>query len=621
MKRPDQYWCLFLFLGLSSIVFAQPDRWQQRVAYRMDIDFDVQSHRLSGKQHLTYTNNSPDTLYRVFYHLYFNAFQPNSMMDVRSRTIVDPDPRVGSRIQALKEDEIGYQKIFSLRQNGMPVDYEVSETILEVTLRDPILPHSSAVFDMDFEAQAPLQIRRSGRDNREGIAYSMAQWYPKMCEYDYQGWHANPYIGREFYGVWGDYEVNITIDKNYVIGATGYLQNPEEIGHGYADKDVKTDRKTDRLTWRFLAPNVHDFLWAADADYAHTTLKRDDGLVLHFFFQKNERTEEAWAALPAIMDRVFTYINQTFGPYPYRQYSFIQGGDGGMEYPMATLITGERSLPSLVGVSVHELMHSWFQMLLGTNESLYAWMDEGFTSYAASEVMNYLRRERLIPGQAVDNPHAGAVSGYLNFSRTGLEEPLSIHSDHFQTNAAYGVAAYTKGEVFLTQLQYIMGKEVFDRAMRDYYYTWRFKHPNANDFIRIMEKRSNLELDWYKEYMVYTTHTVDYGIKSVGPADNGKTQIVLDKIGLMPMPLDVLVTYSDGSTELFQIPLRIMRGNKAQEQRYAGQRYTVLPDWAWTDPEYSFVVDASSPGIRQVVIDPSGRLADTNSGNNRYGEP
>jgi len=606
---------MFFAVALSG----QADRWQQRAVYNMDIDFDVNTHRFTGTQQLVYINNSPDTLRQVFYHLYFNAFQPNSMMDVRSRTIMDPDSRVGARIQDLDETEIGYQKVQALTHNGSAVDYEVVGTILEVRLNEPILPHSSAVFAMEFEGQVPVQIRRSGRNNREGIAYSMAQWYPKMCEYDYQGWHANPYIAREFYGIWGDFDVRITIDKEYTIGGSGYLQNPEEIGHGYTMEPVELDADTEKLTWHFIAPNVHDFVWAADPDYTHDTFTREDGMVMHFYYQKNEQTEENWARLPEIMDRAFAFINEHYGPYPYDQYSFVQGGDGGMEYPMATLITGERSLPSLVGVSVHELMHSWYQMMMGTNESLYAWMDEGFTSYASSEVMNFLRAEGLLPGNEVEYPHAGSVRGYVNFSQSGLEEPLSMHSDHFNTNTAYSRAAYTKGAAFLSQVEYIIGKEHFDRGMLDYYYTWRYKHPNVNDFIRVMEKQSGLELDWFKEYFVYTTRTIDYSINEVTAAGDDKAQVSMRKLGLMPMPLDLLVTYTDGSSQLFHIPLRIMRGHKEKEtSRYGEVEYNVLEDWPWTHPLYEFTIDAPLSEIQQISIDPTGRLADSDAENNIF---
>lgn len=606
---------ILLFCGISLACIAQPDRWQQQIAYQMNVDFDVKKHQFSGTQTVTYHNNSPEVLDRVFYHLYFNAFQPGSMMDVRSQNIPDPDRRVGNRIAKLSEDQIGYHKVLSLKQDGKPVQYEVVGTILEVNLASPIQPNSKTTFEMTFESQVPVQIRRSGRDNAEGISYSMAQWYPKMCEYDYQGWHANPYIGREFYGVWGDFEVTIAIDKEYMVAATGYLQNPAEIGHGYEEEGMKVKQKGKKLKWHFKAPNVHDFLWAADPDYTHDKLEREDGLVLHFFYQKNDNTEDAWGRLPKVMDKAFDYINEHFGQYPYKQYSFIQGGDGGMEYPMATLITGERSFPSLVGVSVHELMHSWYQMILGTNESLYAWMDEGFTSYASGEVSNFLKKEGLLPGRVSERPHAGSTIGFANFAKSGIEEPLSTHSDHFQTNSAYGTGSYTKGRLFLSQLGYIIGEKALAQTLLDYFETWKFKHPNSNDFVRIAEKASGLELDWYREYMVNTTRMVDYSIKSVSKSGNG-TEIALSKDGAMPMPVDVVVTYKNGKKELFNIPLRIMRGNKPAENADMPQK--VLEDWPWTHPEYSFNLPVGPNEIEKVEIDPSIRMVDVNRDNNVY---
>ena len=601
-------------LGLTSTVMtAQPERWQQGAEYKIDIDFDVEKHQFDGTQSLTYYNNSPDTLYKVFYHLYFNAFQPGSMMDVRSRTISDPDRRVGDRIYKLDESEIGYIKVSSLKQDGSATDYEVVGTILEVTPVEPILPNSSTVFEMEFSGQVPIQIRRSGRNNAEGIDYSMAQWYPKMAEYDYQGWHSNPYIGREFYGIWGDFDVTIAIDKDYVVAATGYLQNPEEIGHGYEAEGTTIKAGGDKLKWHFVAEDVHDFLWAADPDYRHIKLERANGTMLHFFFQPGNRTTDNWEQLPRVMDAAFDYINENFGQYAYKKYSFIQGGDGGMEYPMATLITGERSFGSLVGVSVHELMHSWYQMILGSNEALYAWMDEGFTSYASNRVMNHLRAEGLLPGNAVENPQLRSYAGYLNLARTPLEEPLSTHSDHYMTNRAYGTGSYSKGAVFLHQMEYIIGKQDFDKGLLRYFNTWKMKHPNANDVIRIFEKQSGLELDWYREYWVNTTHTIDYGIDEV-EGEGDQAIVTLERVGLMPMPIDVQVTYTDGSVEIFNIPLRIMRGHKPAEG--ASAKYTVAEDWPWTHPTYELVIDQSMDMIQEVVIDPTRRMADINTENN-----
>ncbi len=484
-------WSFIFLVSLpyTSISQSKKSYWQQGIKYKMDVKVDVLTNQFKGKQFIRYKNNSPDILYRVYFHLYLNAFQPGSVMDVRSRTIPDPDPRVGDRILHLKPDEIGYQRIKKLSQNGIVLNYEVAGTILEVTLAKPLPPGQSATFEMEYEAQIPIQIRRNGRDNKEGIRYSMAQWYPKMCEYDKHGWHANPYIAREFYGVWGDFDVSITLDAGYVVAASGVLQNPKLVGHGYAPEPKQ---KTELLTWRFKADDVHDFVWAADPDYTHRVHTCQDGLVIHTFYEETSEYKANWEALPGIMEEAFTFINAHFGKYPYPVYSFIQGGDGGMEYPMATLIMGKRPLNSLVGVSVHELLHSWYQMVLGFDESHYYWMDEGFTDYAETKVMQHLRSKGLIPGTPVEFPYEPTYKSYQNLVEKGIEEPLSTHADHFDYNSAYGISAYVKGAVFLHQLEYIIGKTAFDKGIIDFFNAWKFKHPDVHDFMKVMENVSGL---------------------------------------------------------------------------------------------------------------------------------
>ncbi len=597
------------FLSLASI--AQSTYWQQRVEYTMDITMDVEDHQFKGDQKLKYTNNSPDTLDRVYFHLYFNAFQKGSMMDARSRSIQDPDRRVSDRIMNLKEDEIGYQKINSLKQDGAELQYEVSGTILEVKLDKPILPGQTTLFDMQYDAQIPLQIRRSGRDNREGIDYSMTQWYPKMVEYDMEGWHPNPYIGREFHGVWGDFDVTIHIDNRYMIGATGYLQNAAEIGMGYAgpvskNEDSKQVQESKINSWHFVAPMVHDFAWVADPDYTHTTIELDNGTVLHFLFQKDSNTTN-WDKLPEYAKKTFEIMNKDFGLYPYKQYTVAQGGDGGMEYPMITLISGERSLRSLVGVTVHEANHSWYQHLLGTNEAQYAWMDEGFTTYASEYVMNQLFDKYT--------PHKGSYSSYFRLVESGLQEPLTTHADHFHTNRAYGVAAYSMGDIFLHQLSYVIGTETLMQGMRRYFNEWNQKHPTPNDFIRVMEKVSGMELGWYLEQWIETTNTIDYGIQMV-QADEKQTNIRLERIGRMPMPLDIEVVLKNGKSKYYNIPLRIMRGEKKAEEGM--KDYTVVEDWPWTYPQYELKIDVELDDIESIEIDPSERMADVDRSNNSY---
>jgi hypothetical protein len=611
-----KYCCLLLFSSIAFLkVYAQPERWQQRVNYEMNINMDVEKHQYHGVQHLVYSNNSPDTLFKVFYHLYFNAFQPGSMMDVRSRTIEDPDPRVDDRIFKLKPDEQGWIKPVSLKHNGHDVKFEISETILEVTLNEPILPNSNATFDMDWDAQVPLQIRRSGRDNSEGISYSMSQWYPKLCEYDYQGWHSNPYVGREFYGVWGDFDVTINIDKKYVVAAGGYIQNPEEVGNGYEEAGQTVKQPAgNQLKYHFKAPNVHDFVWAADPDYTHLKIKADDGSTMHFFWQKDKGYDEAWNQLVTVMNKARTIMNAHFGKYPYNDYYFIQGGDGGMEYPMATLMMGRRNLGGLAGTAIHEQLHSWYQMVLGSNESLYAWMDEGFTSYAETIVNNELAVTGGMPGAKVQaNPFSGTYRGYRALANSGKEEPMSTHADHYNTNYAYSMDAYVKGSVFLSQLEYVIGKENLTKGLLRYFNTWKFKHPNPNDVIRVMEKQSGLELDWYKEDWVNTTNTIDYGVKSVDSTGRNAANVVIERKGKMAMPLDILVTYANGDQQLFYAPLESMRGEKPAE---GAIKRTVLPDHRWVDPTYAFEIPVPASKITRIEVDPSGKMADVNRDNN-----
>ena len=606
MITKSSYPLLIFFIFSYVTALSQPDRWQQHIFYEMEIDMNVDSHQFDGKQKIVYTNNSPDTLKKVYYHLFFNAFQPGSMMDVRSRTIVDADSRVGDRISKLTPAQIGYQKIHELKQNGKKVQFHEEGTILVVDLDKPILPNSKTTFEMEFTAQVPLQIRRSGRDNAEGIDYSMTQWYPKMVEYDYEGWHANPYVGREFYGVWGDYDVKISIDPKYTIGATGYLQNPDEIGHGYSDKNVKHKNDAKKITWHFKAPNVHDFAWAADPDYKHTTAKVPNGPTLHFFYQ-TDTLAEYWSRLPEFTVQAFEYMNKHYGQYPYKQYSVIQGGDGGMEYPMATLITGHRSLGSLVGVTVHELVHSWYQMILGTNETLHPWMDEGFTSYASDIIMSKIFN---LPG----NPHEGSYNAYFHLVKSGLEEPLTTHADFYNTNRAYGIASYSKGAIILHQLGYVIGEENLQKGMKRYFNTWKFKHPNPNDFKRVMEKESGIELDWYFQQWINTTNTIDYGIKSV-ISTGDSTFITLERTGLMPMPIDLQIEFKDGKKVNYYIPLRIMRGEKPLEQESADRE--TLEDWPWTNPEYVISIPHKAADMKAIEIDPSQRMADVERGDNK----
>ena len=605
----------FFFLTISLGLTAQnnTDYWQQHVDYTMEVDMDVNTFQYTGTQQLVYTNNSPDELNRVFFHLYYNAFQPGSEMDIRLQTIADPDGRMitedkKSRIASLTETEMGYLHPTALTQDGSQVSYAEEGTVLVVDLAKPIPAGGKTTFNMTFKGQVPLQIRRSGRNSSEDVALSMSQWFPKLAEYDFEGWHADPYIAREFHGVWGDFDVKLTLDKDYVVGGTGYLQNADEIGHGYEAPGTKVKKQKGKtLTWHFKAPMVHDFMWAADPEYVHDTMQVPDGPVLHFLYKDNPEMLENWKNLQPKTVEAMEFFNKNVGPYPYEQYSVIQGGDGGMEYAMATLITGERKFSSLVGVMAHEMAHSWFQHVLATNEAKHEWMDEGFTSFISTLCMNQ------IMDQNEENPFENTYKGYRNLALSGKEQPQTTYADRYALNFAYGISAYSKGSIFLSQLGYIIGQDKLMETLRKYYADFKFKHPVPNDIKRTAEKVSGMELDWYLTDWTQTTNTIDYAIQSV-EATGDATTVTFERLGLMPMPLDILVVYQDDSNETFYAPLRMMRGEK--ENPYPSIERTVVSDWPWAYPVYDLKIDKPMSSIKAIVIDPSQLMADVDLENN-----
>ncbi|WP_134355957.1 M1 family metallopeptidase [Flavobacterium psychrophilum] len=613
---------LFSFGSLIAQNNPNPGYWQQKVDYKMEVEMNVKNYQYKGKQTLVYTNNSPDTLHRVYYHLFNNAFQPNSCMDARLKAIKDPDGRMvtkvkigdkevkESRISALKANEIGFLKISNLKQDGIELKNKVVSTILEVDLVKPLLPHTSTTFSLDFDGQVPVQIRRSGRNNKEGVELSMSQWYPKMAEYDYEGWQADPYIAREFHGVWGNFDVSITIDKNYILGGSGYLQNPNKIGYNYQDSGivVTLPEKQKTLTWHFVAPNVHDFTWAADKNYIHDKLVTNFGTTLHFLYKNNPKIIDNWKNLQPKTAQLMEIYNKTVGKYPYKQYSVIQGGDGGMEYAMCTLILGEGTFDGLLGVTAHEMAHSWFQHILASNESKNSWMDEGFTTWLENYGLNEIADKKA------ENPHADSYTGYISLVKSGKEQPQTTHADRYDENRPYSIQAYSKGNIFLSQLEYVIGKENFMKTLKRYFADYKFTHPTPNDIKHTAEKVSGANLDWYLNDWTKTTNTIDYGIKLV--ENHGEnTKITLERIGRMPMPLDVLVTYEDGNQESFYIPQTLMRWTK-ENQNLAIKR-TVLEGWDWAYPTFEFNVNTKSP-IKNIAIDPSGLMADVNKENNFF---
>ena len=592
---------------LICLFQGQAQYWQQAVDYTMDVSLEAETANYSGSQKLVYTNNSPETIHKVFYHLFFNAFQPGSEMSVQLNNSPDRNTRFNYVLDSLTKEQQGFLKVYNLTQDGADVKTVEAETILEVDLNNPIPPGGSSTFELDFKGHVPDVIRRAGKNSEEGVAFSMAQWYPKMAEYDIEGWNIDPYIGREFHGVWGNFDVKITIDKDFVVAASGYLQNADDIGMGYSDRK-RPKAKKGKVTWHFVAPQVHDFTWAADPDYIHDTYPGPNGVTLRFFYKNNPDFIDNWKKLQPHTAKMMEYYNEKIGPYPYNQYSVVQGGDGGMEYAMLTLITGGRNYNGLFGVTAHELAHSWFQHVLATNETKHEWMDEGFTSFISSLAENDIL-EKNDPF-----PLKGSYSGYLRLASLGGEMPQSTNANRYHHNYAYELTAYSKGAVFLGQLGYLIGYDNLFKTLQIYYDEWKFKHPLPNDFRRIAERVSGLQLQWYLTDWTQTTNKIDYAITAVNKQKE-KTEILIERKELMPMPLEVLIVLKNGKKELHYIPISLMRGEK--ENTYSIDR-TVHSDWSWAHLNYSLTINHEKEKIEAIVIDPSNLMADVDKSNNYY---
>lgn len=605
---------LLLFLACPPLA-----AWQQRVHYTMDIVMETETHSYAGAQRLVYYNNSPDTIREVYYHLFYEAFKPGSMMDIRDREL--PGSRLG--IDRLPEEMQGEVRVETLLQDGTALGWSTDETVLRAVLHTPLAPGDSTVFEMRWRTKIPRVTRRGGWMSREGVEYSMSQWYPKLAEYDRHGWHPDEYVAREFYGPFGTFDVSITLPASYVVGATGTVTNPGEVGYGYELGGVDTliipatSRRTGTTTWRFHAENVHDFAWVADRDYIHQITRWYD-VTIHVLVKRQYGM--AWRNAGAWTTWVMDYFSARFGRYAWPQFTVAMAGDGGMEYPQLIMITGNRTPASLAGVIAHELGHMWYYGMLANNETQEAWLDEGFAQYLTNEASR-----EVFGTQLGENPYQGLdrliypwidkrwinVDQYYELAITGYDEPLNIFHDRFRENLTAGLV-YSKGEAVLKMLQYMFGDSVFDAAMRHYLATWRFRHPDTRAFERAMEEATGMRLDWFFNQWIGSAKTLDYaidGITSDQVPGGYRTTLELSNRDEAFMPLDITLTYADGTTATAWVPL--------EEWEKPGADFQ-LPRWRWVSPTYS----ASFITPRRVVcatIDTSTLLADIDRTNNTAG--
>lgn len=594
--------CLFFVFcwGLNH-VSAQNGYWQQQADYSMQITLDDSKDILMGRQEITYTNRSSDTLKKIYFHLYYNAFKANSNAAVWSKETKDLFPNAA--FHSLKPKEEGNQNVKQVIVNGKSATLKYYETILEVTLIEPILPSSQATIYVDFEATIPACIQRGGKKNPIGIAYTLTQWYPKLCRYDRRGWHLDPYIGREFAGTFGNFDVKITLPKDYVIAGTGVLQNIsyKEKGYDIIDKLTSTDKLT---TWHFKAENVHDFAWAADKNYSHFQ-EEIDGITFHYFYLYKKPFIDTWGVIRTNMKEAYKVAKENFGAYPYPQFSFIQAGEGYMEYPMCTMMESGNTQETYT-TAFHEFMHSWYYGILGSDENLYPWMDEGLTSYAESRLSAVVSKKMNFMDEAMDTYR------YIR-SRVG-EEPMSTAANYYRVSATYYSCAYYKAQMFIEQLNYILGEKTVKKGLLTYFDRWKFKHPTPDDFVRVMEDVSGINLMWYQNIWLNTIKTVDLVVGEV-KKQGKETQIVLERRGDVPMPAEVLVQLKDGKTMYYYIPLDIMYGSKNKSE-FKNSDVVELSAWQFASNRYTINVPVEFSNVSKITIDPQNQLADLNRNNN-----
>ncbi|MDP4220982.1 MAG: M1 family metallopeptidase, partial [Bacteroidota bacterium] len=636
-----------LFFVVSQSAAQPADYWQQHVSYTISGTLIDSIHSFDGKLAVVYTNNSPDTLHEVWFHLYYNAFQPGSMMDERAKALNDRG--VAEKIEHYKRSDWGGQTISKVSvpvalipastevrwdQPMKDLDFKITGTSMKVILEKPLAPNSSVTLFMPFFVQIPLLTRRGGWMNADGIKYSMSQWYPKICEYDREGWHHQEYVAREFYGVWGDFDVTMTVPSKYCVGSTGQCQNPEEVGWGYDQiargvkkgkvypDSVASAQHSPFLTWHFKASNVHDFAWVAH-EYIHEWDTWSDTITVHCLYKPSE--DAAWKDAMPNTFFMLNHHSHKVGWYQYRNFTNTHAGDGGMEYPQL-IMDGSASS----GLIAHEGGHQWFYGMLGNNETRYAFLDEGFTEFIemTCQEAHYGRNQRehgvderpwlsrmFIPET---DTRRNYYAPYLDLATSGYEEPLTIPHDWFREGVNAG-QVYFKTLAGLAQLEYVLGDSMFWAGMKEYFRRWHFKHPTLNDFKRTMQDVSGADLDYYFDEWFASTRTIDYaatGLESEKQSDGTyKTTVKLRNKDLGVAPIDLTLHYEDGSTGIATIPLAVNQ-DAAYRKPEAGRLF--FPGWDWVRPTYKGSITTPKE-VSWYEIDTSCRLMDLNRRNNYEG--
>jgi hypothetical protein len=610
-----------------------PSYWSQRVDYAIDATLDAERRRVQGVERITYTNNSPDELDYLWLNLEQNLFRQDSRGSMlRNRRQDRPRAGTGEGEAGAEEQADGGFEIASVRvvtatesaggaagEAALDVPMHIYDTVGRIDLPTPVAADGGqATVEIAFAFNfVPWSARMGFEEVGQGVIFEAAQWFPNVCVYDdVSGWNTLGYLGAgEFYTDFGDYEVNLTVPRSHLVVATGVLQNPEEVlttgqrerlAQALASDETVTIRAeaevadpTTRpdgdgpVTWRFKARDVRTFAWASSAAFIWDACGADTGpegsgqRVLCQSFYPAEAAQ-TWKESTQYVRESIEHYSRWWYPYPYPACTNVNGREGGMEYPMLVFCGGRESAESLWGVTTHEVGHSWFPMVVNSNERQNAWMDEGFNTF-----INYYATREVHPEFQT---RRGDVAKYAASNPATIWQPILTRPDHM-ARRMLGRLAYGKTATGLIVLrEQILGPERFDYAFRTYIRRWAFKHPQPADFFRAMEDASGADLAWFWRGWFYGAGVLDQAVKDVRWDDDSRRgRIVFENRGELAMPMTYRVTYSNGAVEEGKAPVEV---------------------WAASDEWFAPVRLEGGVRVVKVEIDPEGGMPDVDRGNN-----
>ncbi len=599
--------------------------WQQDVHYKINANIDDTKDEITGEETLEYFNNSPDELSTVYFHLYQNAFQPGSY--AHALEIANNQNTVFGKYEAMKMGTL----IDEFKVAGEILEYKIDNTILIAKLKTPIKPNSSITFNIKFRTywdEGTMRRRfKSFKPDELNKHFDGVHWYPRICVYDRKfGWETDQHLGKEFYGDYGVFDVKLTFPSNYVVEATGAIQNEREvlpielrkaIDISNYSSIVKDEHDKNRIvpnnykytikregtkTWIYHAENVHDFAFTADPTYRIGEVVWNG---IRCIALAQEKNAPEWRPTAQFVADVVSVYSKDIGMYGYPKIVAADARDG-MEYPMLTLDGG--NWPGHQYVIAHEIGHNWFFGMIGNNETYRAMLDEGFTQFLTSWSIKKINN---IPMHANSYDEGSVYNGYLNDAINKNDAFLNTHSDDFNSALGHGGGyrhVYYKTATMLYNLQYVLGDELFLNAMKHYFNQWKFAHPYPDDFRQSIINYTHVDLNWFFDQWMETTKSIDYEIKKIKKIKNtkdGKYQyaITFARKGEMQMPLDITITDKTGKKYEYLIPNTYFTKNDGR---------TVLKTWkGWglLNPTYTDTITIDHK-IKLVAIDTTHRLAD-----------